>query len=239
MSRYKILTDLHTHTVASTHAFSTVVEMASSAEKNGIKLIAITDHGPAEQDSPHIWHFECMSRVPDYINGVRILKGVECNILNENGDTDYNPKYMSSLQVIIASVHSPTYVPSGKEEYFTSLKAAAMDEMISIIGHMSRYGFAMTESDFEPVLQACIDNNKLVEINSSCLENELYLKNTRALVRACKNMSAKVAVNSDAHICFEVGDFSAAVSLLEKEHFPQSLIVNSDVESVLEYFSLR
>ena len=49
--------DLHAHTIASTHAYSTVSEYFQQAKKKGIKLFAITDHGPDMDDAPHEWHF--------------------------------------------------------------------------------------------------------------------------------------------------------------------------------------
>ncbi len=36
--------DLHTHTVASGHAYSTVQEMAKAAADKGLKLLGITEH---------------------------------------------------------------------------------------------------------------------------------------------------------------------------------------------------
>ena len=42
----EIIADLHTHTLASTHAFNTVTEMARAAFEMGHRAIAITDHGP-------------------------------------------------------------------------------------------------------------------------------------------------------------------------------------------------
>ncbi len=37
--------DLHMHTVASTHAYSTLSDYIAEAKRKGIKLFAITDHG--------------------------------------------------------------------------------------------------------------------------------------------------------------------------------------------------
>ncbi len=37
--------DLHMHTVASTHAYSTLHDYVAQAKLNGLKLFAITDHG--------------------------------------------------------------------------------------------------------------------------------------------------------------------------------------------------
>ena len=38
--------DLHMHTVASTHAYSTLHDYIAKQSAKGIKLFAITDHGP-------------------------------------------------------------------------------------------------------------------------------------------------------------------------------------------------
>ena len=40
------LLDSHTHTVASGHAYSTVLEMARAAAEKGLELLCITDHAP-------------------------------------------------------------------------------------------------------------------------------------------------------------------------------------------------
>lgn len=45
--------DLHMHTVASTHAYSTLSDYIAEAKRKGIKLFAITDHGPDMEDTPH------------------------------------------------------------------------------------------------------------------------------------------------------------------------------------------
>lgn len=46
--------DMHTHTIASTHAYSTITENCQWAEKYGMKGIAMTDHAMNMPDSPHI-----------------------------------------------------------------------------------------------------------------------------------------------------------------------------------------
>ncbi|STS81690.1 hydrolase YcdX [Klebsiella pneumoniae] len=73
--------DLHMHTVASTHAYSTLHDYIAEAKRKGIKLFAITDHGPDMADAPHYWHFVNMRIWPRLVDGVgscavlsRILK---------------------------------------------------------------------------------------------------------------------------------------------------------------------
>ena len=42
----KIELDVHTHTIASGHAFSTLQEMAQAAADKGLKVLGITEHSP-------------------------------------------------------------------------------------------------------------------------------------------------------------------------------------------------
>ena len=54
---YTIIADLHTHTLASTHAYSSLTEMVRAASERGLYAIAITDHGKAMPGSPRDWYF--------------------------------------------------------------------------------------------------------------------------------------------------------------------------------------
>ena len=81
----KIIADMHTHTIASGHAYSTLNELAAEAARKGLLALAVTDHGPALPGGPHIYHFGAMRFFPEHISGVRIFRGIEANILVING----------------------------------------------------------------------------------------------------------------------------------------------------------
>ena len=71
----KSILDMHTHTIASGHAYSTVIEMAKEASKRELKYLGITDHGPEMPGGPHIFHIGNQRVYPETIYGVKILKG--------------------------------------------------------------------------------------------------------------------------------------------------------------------
>ena len=78
----ELLVDLHTHTVSSGHAYNTITENALAASRRGLKLLGMTDHGPSMPGAPHLYHFGNLSIIPEEISGVKILPGVEANIIN-------------------------------------------------------------------------------------------------------------------------------------------------------------
>lgn len=49
-----IVVDTHTHTLASGHAYSTIIENALSAQNKGLKLLCTTDHAPEMPGAPTI-----------------------------------------------------------------------------------------------------------------------------------------------------------------------------------------
>src|SRR5262245_59642052 len=101
----RIIADMHTHTVASGHAYSTVNELALAAARKGLQAIALTDHGPAIPGGPHLYHFGAMRFIPAVIEGVRILTGIEANILDTAGGLDLDDSYLQRLDFVMAGLH--------------------------------------------------------------------------------------------------------------------------------------
>ena len=78
----QFVADLHVHTVASGHAYSTVKEIVRVAADKGLLMIALTDHGPGMPGGAHAYHFSNQTALPDSMFGVRILKGIEANVMD-------------------------------------------------------------------------------------------------------------------------------------------------------------
>ena len=81
-----ILLDVHTHTVASGHAYSTIEQMAKMASEKGLKILGITDHGPAIPGACNQMYFKNIKVIPRLMYGVELLIGAEINILDNSGD---------------------------------------------------------------------------------------------------------------------------------------------------------
>lgn len=100
--------DIHTHTLASGHAYGTIREMAFAAKENGIALLGISEHGPGIPGTCDPIYFWNLSVIPRKIYGVEILHGCEINVLNE-GQLSLEQKYIDCLDYAIVGIHRKCY----------------------------------------------------------------------------------------------------------------------------------
>ena len=105
--KYNYVLDLHTHTIASGHAYCSIKEMAKAAADQGLEALGITDHAPAMPGTCHNYYFQNMGIVPRELYGIQLLMGAEANILDPEGTIDLGEKELRNLDVVIASLHRP------------------------------------------------------------------------------------------------------------------------------------
>lgn len=237
----KFIADMHTHTMASTHAYSTVTENAAWAGKHGIKYLGMTDHGPDIQDSPDTWHFENLRILPDHIEGVRVFKGIEANILDSSGRTDIKSeveeRYYSILEWVNVSIHISCFSPLTKSEHTKTYLNMLKNKYVDVICHSEDAKF---DYDFDEVAKACADAGRLIEINEFRLTK--FPERTdryRLILEACAKHGTSVIVNSDAHFYTQIGNFEKADKLLTEMGFPEELVINADEQRFLGYIKRR
>jgi len=229
----QISADLHTHTVASTHGYSTINENAAAAAALGMKLLAVTDHGPAMPDAPHLWHFHNYKVLPREIGGVKMLYGVEANIIDENGTLDMDEKELSFCEWVIASYHTQCVKFSRTPELVTQgYRKVCENPLVDVIGHPTT---AMFPFDYEPVLKLFKEAGKLIEINESSLKwKRGALENGKTVYALCKKYEIPIVLNTDSHYAGLIGKTPLAEQLLRDLDFPARLIVNLDAEYIMD-----
>ncbi len=233
----RIVADLHTHTIASTHAYSSLYEMARGAKNKGLAAIAITDHGSDMKDAPHPWHFSNLDIVPRKIEDVTVIRGIEFNIRPGGGLDDIQPRHLKAMEFTLASFHDGCFPPSTKEAHTEALEAVVMDDRVNALGHPGNPKYAF---DMEYIIPKCAEYGKLVEINSNSFSvRKGSHRNCMEIAKLCKKYEVPVVVNSDSHIEFAVGNFDEALSLLEEAGFPEELVINSSIERLDAYFRSR
>ena len=234
----KILVDPHTHTNASTHAYSTLEENVWHAKNIGLEAIAITNHAPGMPDAPHLWHFINMSRnVPRDIDGVKVLYGVEANIIDVDGRLDIDSGTLSLLDVVIASMHRDTFAPQNRKAHTQAYLNALENPYVDIIGHSGSPDY---EYNIDSVIAMAKKEGKMIEINNnSHLIRKGSTENCINIAKKCMDLGVYVVVSSDAHMSRNVGNFSEALSMLDEIGFPEELVANTSLEKFLSILRQR
>jgi putative hydrolase len=238
----RLLADLHTHSVASGHAYSTVGELASAAAVKGLELIAVTDHGPTLPGAPHEWHFLNMKVVPSVLSGVRILKGVEANPVPDTANgLDLPDTTLAKLDFVAVGLH-PTvgYDEATRAELTEALLRAIANPLVDMITHPGNPSFPV---DVERVVAACVEHGVIVELNNGSYEPSMSRSRETAhelaFARAAAAAGAYVAITSDAHYHAHVGRFDRALAVAQELHIAEERIVNRDAASVLAFLEAR
>jgi putative hydrolase len=212
--------------------------MADYASQIGMKIIGMTDHGPSMPGGPHIYHFGNLRILPEYISGVRILKGVEANIMNFEGALDMPDKFLSKLELVIAGFHDGCLVPGSVEENTNAIIGAMKNPLVDIIAHPGNPQFSI---DIEKVVDCAIETGTLIEINNSSFGNARKGSedNCRLIALEAKKKGALLTTGSDSHICFHVGKFDKVLQLFEDLDIDEKLVVSANPQRLIDFLNKK
>lgn len=233
----QILADYHTHTVYS-HGKGTIEDNVKEAISKGIKTIGISDHSYKHMTyGVKIKDIYKMREDVDKLNikysNIDILLGMECNILDENGNIDINDEVSKLLDYVMAGYHfgsSPTSLKSmlnhcnnyvlkneKSKEYNTKAIINAMrNNDIFIITHPGDKG----DVYIEEIAKVAKDTDTRLEINSS----HSYLNASQ--LKQIKHIGNKFIIGSDAHRPENVGNFELAMKNIREANLDLSLVEN-------------
>lgn len=228
----EFLLDSHTHTIASGHAYSTILENARVAADRGLQLLCITDHGPAMSGSACQSYFNNLSSVDRNLFGVDLFMGVELNLMGFDGSLDLPPYILEKLDIIMVCMHTQCMPKGGSREQNTNALIAAMDNpYIDIIGHPDDGQYPL---DYPALVRAAGEKEVLLELNNgslvpSCYRLDAPLHCTEMLWQ-CMKEEIPIVIGSDAHFATSVGAHNYAEILLKELNFPAELVLNTDPE---------
>ena len=224
----KPLIDVHTHSIASGHAYSTLVEMVSEAQNRGLKIFGITEHTPALPGACHSIYFRNLHVVPRQWGDMRLLLGAELNIINSKGDIDLEDEFFPMLDIRIAGIHKLCWENGTAEENTEGMIRVIQNPWINVISHP---GDGTAELNFEPIVIAAKEHNTFLEINNSSLnpvrgKTHKSIPNNIEILNLCKKYEVPVILGSDAHITFDIANYDNILPLLNETEFPEELIIN-------------
>ena len=236
----KILLDVHTHTIMSGHAYSTLQEMVTAAQQKGLDILGITEHAPGIPGTCDPIYFRNLHVVPRQMGSLRLLLGAELNILDKKGTLDLDETYYQRLDLRIAGIHLLCWEGGTIEENTQGMIAAIRNPWTQIIAHP---GDGTADLLFEPIVLAAKEANTLLEINNSSLNprrnKDLALVNNLEILRLCKRYEVPVILSSDAHFSHSIADYDFIWPLLQETEFPDELIMNYDADRFLQFLEQR
>ncbi len=230
--------DLHTHTVASGHAYCTVNELVERANKICLDAIAITDHGPGLPDGPHIYHFSNQARFKNIPGNCVVLSGVEEDLSGPNGEVFLPEIVLESLEIVLVGLHP---YPNGwsntnsKKIVLRSLLKAMENPLIKGVTHPISNWFNFNSKEIKEIVINAKSTSTAVELNLSKvygLEDKLF-----EFLDLAAEFKAPLMINSAAPTGHELGDFSN-LEIFINRIIPEN-VVNKDYQTVKSFFGIE
>lgn len=245
-----VLADLHTHTTASLHAYSTLKENLDIAKERGLKYIAITDHyfhdGSVvnqKNETARIQYLE--KRVNMYETDIYVFGGAEFNL---NHPIAYWEK-LKNLSWKLLGLHSwfvdiPWATLEDIYGYFQSEadKHHAFAHIEREIEKLNHGAYNTDDGELHPEVKRFLcamcdlakEKNKFLEVNeSSILTNKYCEARMRYWLKYAKQNRNLISMGTDTHYCMDVGIFTKVLSLLNEVDYPKELILNCN-QNMLE-----
>jgi len=228
-----IYMDLHTHTQASGHGYSTLKENIEVAKEVGIKVLGLSEHGPAMPGGPHPFFFTNYKCIPREYGDLRLLCGVEANVLDYEGHLDLEIGILKRMDYVIASLHPVCMTPGSVAENTQAAINAMKKSYVKILGHPDDSRIPL---DYEELVRAAKSENVALEVNNSSLHPKAARKGGReniiTLLDTCMKYQVPVLLGTDSHICYTVGCFEEALKVIREVDFPEDLILNTKMENL-------
>lgn len=255
----RISCDVHTHSLYSRHAYSTVEENIRVAAERGFELLGITDHFSSmlfdQQTLKNFQFFMNTAIWPNTWHGVKLLHGAEIDIVDLNGnlfahnitvnqgingDKLNHPRILGDLilstcDYAIASIHSKQWASEATPAQITQMYVNALDNPhILILGHLGRSGLNF---DIPALVRECKDRNKLIEMNEATYDEgnrETAIQRCRKIAETCAELGCKISFGSDAHIATRIADAHSVINMLEEIQFPEELMACRDAQTFMD-----
>lgn len=234
----EFLLDVHTHTLASGHAYGTIREMAQAAQGKGLALLGISEHAPGIPGTADPIYYYNLNTIPRNLFGVEIVHGCEINVLN-SGTLSLEQIYIDFLDYGIVGIHAHCYRDEGRGRNTENLISCMKHEKVFFVSHPDD---DHTPLDYEALVDAAKKYHVALEVNNSSLVKQDQrlncVQNYKTMLRLCMQYQVPIIVSSDAHDPSWVGEFTLAEELLDQVGFDKDLIINTSVEKFKRFTNL-
>ncbi|MEM3526436.1 MAG: DNA polymerase/3'-5' exonuclease PolX [Candidatus Jordarchaeaceae archaeon] len=184
-----------------TDGANSIKEMAEEAKKLGLEYIVISDHSKSLamtgglDEKMLVKQGEEIDKINEQLSGIRVLKGVELNILRD-GSLDISDETLEELDVVSAGIHSQFKLD--REEMTRRVLKAIENPNLDILCHPTTREIQKRDPiplDMDKIIEAAKDNGTILDIDS--YPDRLDLKDE--YIRKAVEVGAKLGISSDAH----------------------------------------
>lgn len=234
----KLILDIHTHSLASGHAYGTPRENAIAARDKGLVGLGMSEHAPGTPGTCDPIYFTNLRAIPRNLYGVHIYFGVENNVLSD-GTMTLPEHILSGLDYGIVGIHGTCYENQGIEKNTDNLIRCMQHPKIFFISHPDDGTWPL---DYERLVPAAKECGVALEMNNSTVRGgwkKNCIENIRTYLTLCMKHRTFIYVGSDAHDPSQIGRFDEAVKLLDDFGFDESLILNTSEEKFREFIQYR
>jgi len=236
----KCIMDLHTHTFGSGHGYSTLKENIEAAKAVGLMYLGLSEHGPAMPGGPHEYFFSNYKCIPRQYGDLRLFCGIEANIMDIDGSLDLPEALFERMDYVIASMHLPCITPGSRKENTRASVNAMQNPYVKILGHPDDARYPL---DYDELVRAAKEEQVILEVNNSSPHplspRQGARENIITMLDACAKYQVPVIMGTDSHICYTIGRFEAALSLIEEVQFPKELVLNDKPECIEQLVNIR
>ncbi len=242
----KLIYDPHTHTDYS-HGVNTIEEIVVAAIDVGMKEIHITEHGNMHlyagkiKKKDYLEMKETIISLREKYPQIKIIFGIEANIVSTKGDLDFPPQEMEIFDVVNMGFHVMCrmknlssyinihlwYLLGYKLNIKAFRKISVKHTTKAMINALEKYDINMITHpmsnyrvDLKKVAEVCERTGTILEINNSrCKLNTEELS-------SIKDMNIKIAAGSDAHKKEKVGRCEDSLRIIRESGIDIAKAVN-------------
>ncbi|MBA3316599.1 MAG: PHP domain-containing protein [Gemmatimonadales bacterium] len=219
---------LHCHTKYSDGS-NTVEQLAGACRDAGYQYVGITDHSQAAAYAGGLTSDDLLRQADEIdevnsrLEGIRVLKGVEADILGD-GRVDFEEHVLARLDFVIASIHSRFNMSAS--EMTNRMLNAIENPHLTIIGHptgrllLSRDPYGL---DLDAIIEKAAAHDVALEINADPHRLDLDWR----VLRRVRAGGAMVSIGADAHSIAGIGHVEFGVGMARKGWLGPDDILNT------------
>ena len=185
--------DWHVHTNY-TDGKNTVFEYCEQAERNGLGLIAFTEHVRRNLDYNFDDFLADIYAAKDKFD-LDVLAGCEAKVLDGEGTLDVSDDVLKECEIVLGAFHR--FEPVEKDAYLMALKSMLSNPDVDIWAHPTLFAkknkFALSANDIHSILDLSLEYNVLIE------KNMKYNVPDKKFIKVASNIGCKFVNGSDAH----------------------------------------